>query len=256
MKYIVLASNVQNYIVLGLKNMFEKEMHPVIVCPVVPTMLEEIEEEVSSVIYYVDDSDYITPSQCNAVRDLSIRKCASIYVISDKKKLEEIREIIPEDYFEKSYERPINASVVAKEICSLEKSIKTFKKKILMVDDSGTVLRNMKSLLEEKYEIVMANSGAMAIKCITLNKPDLILLDYEMPICDGAMVYEMIKAEKEFEDIPIIFLTGRNDKESVMKVMDLKPQGYLLKTMDPMKIQQFIDEFFRKQYAIHDSSNS
>ena len=45
----------------------------------------------------------------------------------------------------------------------------------------------------------------------------------------------------------LIFLTGKNDKESIMKVLELKPEGYLLKSMEPAKIIQEIDNFFEKQ---------
>ena len=87
----------------------------------------------------------------------------------------------------------------------------------------------------------------MYIKCISLNRPDLIILDYEMPICDGKQVLQMIRSEMEFADIPVIFLTGRGDRESVMEVMALKPAGYLLKSMRPIEIIQAINEFFEKQ---------
>ena len=86
----------------------------------------------------------------------------------------------------------------------------------------------------------------MAIKYLAMNHPDLILLDYEMPICDGRQVLEMIRAEAEFSTVPVIFLTSKNDKESVMKVTALKPDGYLLKTMEPAQIVQAIDDFFEK----------
>ena len=54
-------------------------------------------------------------------------------------------------------------------------------------------------------------------------------------------------SEKEFEDMPVIFLTSKDDKESVMQVMSLKPDGYLLKTLEPAKIIQAVDDFFEKQ---------
>ena len=116
-----------------------------------------------------------------------------------------------------------------------------------MVDDSGAMLRTVKEWLQDKYQVVLANSGAMAIKCLAVNRPDLILLDYEMPICDGRQVLEMIRAESDFSDIPVIFLTGKNDKESVMKVTALKPEGYLLKSMDSESIIKAIDDFFEKK---------
>ena len=77
-----------------------------------------------------------------------------------------------------------------------------------------------------------------------------MLLDYEMPIVDGKQVLGMIRSESEFSDIPVIFLT---DKESVMQVMDLKPDGYLLKTMPPEQIKQSIDTFFQRKKAYRNS---
>ncbi len=97
------------------------------------------------------------------------------------------------------------------------------------------------------YEIVLANSGLSAIRCITLNRPDLVLLDYDMPVCNGSQVLEMIRSEKDFANIPVIFLTGKMDKESVEKVIALKPEGYLLKTLRPTEIKKKIDDFFKRQ---------
>lgn len=126
----------------------------------------------------------------------------------------------------------------------LEETEPVDKKKILVVDDSKVVLQSMKELLGKDYDITPAESGVAAIRCITLNQPDLILLDYEMPVCDGKQVLEMIRAEKSWADIPVIFLTGRGDAESVKNVMSLKPAGYMLKTMKPDEIKKVIDGFF------------
>ena len=125
------------------------------------------------------------------------------------------------------------------------------KKKVLVVDDSGAMLRNVKGWLEEKYQVILANSGAMAIKYLATNRPDLVLLDYEMPVVDGKQVLEMIRTETSFADIPVIFLTSKGDKESVMKVMALKPEGYLLKTLSPQEIVKAVDDFFEKRKSVN-----
>ena len=121
---------------------------------------------------------------------------------------------------------------------------KNRKKKILVVDDSCSMRQEMKQLLGTDYDVALANSGLSAIRSITLNKPDLILLDYEMPVCDGSQVLEMIRSEKDFEDIPVIFLTSKADREGVSKVIPLNPIGYLLKTMKPADIKKNIDNYF------------
>lgn len=121
------------------------------------------------------------------------------------------------------------------------------KKKILIVDDSMTIREGMKNLLSEDYEITMAKSGASALRSITLDKPDLVLLDYEMPVCDGRQVLEMIRSEEELASIPVYFLTGRVDQESVQKVISLKPEGYLSKYLKPEEIKKNIDSFFERR---------
>ena len=121
------------------------------------------------------------------------------------------------------------------------------KKKVLVVDDSDTVLEAMKGLLEGVYDVGLAKSGMSAIRCITLDKPDLVLMDYEMPVCDGSQVLGMIRSEKDFADIPVFFLTGRTDKESVTKVIALKPAGYLLKTQPLTEVKREIDGYFERK---------
>ncbi len=121
------------------------------------------------------------------------------------------------------------------------------KKQILIVDDSDFTRSNMIRLLGDDYEMLESNSSIAAIKCIAVNRPDLILLDYEMPICDGRQTLEMIRSDEEIADIPVVFLTSRGDAESVRKVMSLKPRGYLLKTMPEAEIKKFIDAIFAKE---------
>lgn len=129
----------------------------------------------------------------------------------------------------------------------LKKGEESKKQKILVVDDSSTVRQAMKSLLDKDYEVALAQSGLSAIRCIMLNRPDMILLDYEMPGCDGSQVLEMIRSEEELADIPIIFLTGVTDKEKLRKLAMMKPTGFLLKTLQPAEMKKGIDNFFKKK---------
>lgn len=147
-------------------------------------------------------------------------------------------------------EIPIVAENAMEEVKKyVEKKKTSKKKKILIVDDSELVREAMKRLFGLEYEVTPASSGLAAIRCITLNRPDLILLDYEMPVCDGSQVLEMIRAEEDFADIPVFFLTGRVDKETVKKVIALKPTGYLVKTQNMSEIKKGIDNYFAGKKA-------
>lgn len=127
-----------------------------------------------------------------------------------------------------------------------QKDTVNVKKKVLVVDDSEFMLKMMQKLFSEDYEVTTATSGLSAFRSITLSRPDLVLLDYEMPVCKGNQVLEMIRSEKEFKDIPIIFLTNKVDKESVKRVVELKPQGYLSKSLSPDLIKKEVDSFFEE----------
>jgi CheY-like chemotaxis protein len=125
-------------------------------------------------------------------------------------------------------------------------------KKEVSSDDWITVLEQMHQCVEQfdmdgvdhAMETMDTFQTPDKLKDLTLNTPDLILLDYAMPIVDGSQIMQMLREDPEFHHIPIIFLTGKNDAETVKNVMSLKPDGYLLKSMNPQKLHAAIDDFF------------
>lgn len=208
--------------------------------------LSKLKDTYEVILLYMESDGEEKSKELVYLRDKAVEEDSPIFYIGEDTPT--IREILPSHILQEVFERPIDVKASAKKMDDFIKEHgKHVKKKILVVDDSGIMLRNIKRWLEDKYQIILANSGAMAIKYLATNRPDLVLLDYEMPVIDGSQVLEMIRTETEFCDIPVIFLTGKNDKESIMKVLELKPEGYLLKSMEPQKIIQTIDEFFEKQ---------
>lgn len=109
-------------------------------------------------------------------------------------------------------------------------------KSILLIDDSMIQHRIMKVLLKDKYELLMASSGLEGIKIAQKKKPDLILLDYDMPDMSGKETFEWLKDMDVTKDIPVLFLTGVSDKEYVEEVLRLRPQGYLLKPVEQNRL--------------------
>lgn len=114
----------------------------------------------------------------------------------------------------------------------------------MLVDDDLTFLNMMQAWLSMKYRITAVRSGMQAITYIANHTPNLILLDYDMPVIQVPQLMEMMRSEAGSSRIPIIFLTGKSDKESVMNVMKLHPDGYLLKSMTKEQIAGAIDNFF------------
>ncbi|MEY8321546.1 response regulator [Lachnospiraceae bacterium 46-61] len=190
----------------------------------------------------------------------SVRKVISLKpegYLSKYLKLSDIKQKI-DNYFES---KKLNTNTIKtnttlfkdKEYLTIEtqkyKKDGTQKPKVLVVDDSITVRQGIKNLLNNHYDVSLVQSVLSAIGSITLDKPDLILLDYEMPVCDGQQMLAMLRSEEEFANIPVIFLTSKTDHESVRKVVSLKPEGYLSKFLKPEDIKQKIDNYFEKKRA-------
>ena len=106
------------------------------------------------------------------------------------------------------------------------------KKHILIVDDDRTILKMLKSALEDTYNITTMINGVMVDKLLASKKVDLMILDYEMPIETGADIFRRVKKNPAYANLPVCFLTGVTDREKIMEVMSLKPHGYLLKPID------------------------
>lgn len=245
MANIVVVSESKSFMVTSLIGQLEEQEHKVIHTNYSPSEIGKIKSEVQLMLIYAEDMEM---DSLVYLKDKVIEEDFPIFVLGDINQLEAVKEVIPQQFIKMHFMRPINVKDVVNEVNKyLNDDLSHAKKKILVVDDSGAMLRTVKEWLQDKYQVILANSGAMAIKCLAVNRPDLILLDYEMPICDGSQVLEMIRAESDFEDIPVIFLTGKNDRESVMKVTALRPEGYLLKSMESEQIIKAIDDFFEKK---------
>lgn len=153
---------------------------------------------------------------------------------------------ITENCIHECFVRPINTRDVVEKILdafTVQEELAN-RKNILVVDDSGTFLHTIREWLEPTYKVIMSSSATSAISYLAANTPDLILLDYEMPVCSGPKLLEMIRSDESNKEIPVIFLTGKGDRESVQQVLSLHPQGYLLKSLPKNKILQSLAEFF------------
>lgn len=116
------------------------------------------------------------------------------------------------------------------------------RKHILVVDDNPLMLRSIKELLKDKYDIATAVNGKLALKFLEKKGTDLILLDYEMPEENGPAVLEKLRANELTKDIPVIFLTGITEQNKIHEALILKPQGYLLKPVDHEKLLSAISK--------------
>ena len=142
--------------------------------------------------------------------------------------------------------KPFNANEIREKLFSISQNSNEIKKTILLVDDDAVMIRTLREGLSTSYKIFPANSGANALKILERSKPDLILLDYEMPEMNGTQVFERLKSDPEFSKIPVMFLTAKTDSDSIEKIEELKPQGHMLKTLPLKEIKERLQKFFTK----------
>ena len=119
------------------------------------------------------------------------------------------------------------------------------RKRILAVDDAVIILRRITNALEEYYDVVTVSSGTRALKYLEKEKPDLILLDIRMMPKDGFETLQEIRAREDRSDIPVIMLTGVEDKTYVIEGIKLGICDYILKPFSPddllERIQRVLD---------------
>ncbi len=119
--------------------------------------------------------------------------------------------------------------------------------RVLVVDDNAILLRTVKDMLSDNYQVSIAVSGAQAFMAIEKNMPDIIILDYEMPIVDGEEVFRLLRDDEKSRDIPVIFLTASADREVVTRLVSLNPDGYMLKPPNKQKMIDMIESILAKK---------
>lgn len=143
--------------------------------------------------------------------------------------------------------KPFNAGEIKSKLSALSGNAGEVQRTLLLVDDDAVMIRTLREGLSTSYKVLPANSGANALKILARAKPDLILLDYEMPEMNGPQVLETLRANADTSGIPVMFLTAKNDTESIRKIEALKPQGHMLKTLPLREIKAIIQNFFDKK---------
>ncbi len=129
--------------------------------------------------------------------------------------------------------------------------------KVIICDDHQILVQGLKSLLKDSEEIEViatANNGQELLETLKIKKPDLILLDVDMPVMDG---YETLKQIKiKYNDIKIISLTIHTDKAIIQRMMDAGANGYLLKNINKSEMNEAIRKVHSGKIYISDEATN
>jgi diguanylate cyclase (GGDEF)-like protein len=134
--------------------------------------------------------------------------------------------------------------------------------RILIVDDSPDNIAIAAMILEkDNYEILTATSGEQALEMARKARPDVILLDIQMPQMDGFQVCQRLKSEAATEGIPVLFVSAHHkDAEAVSRGLTIGGDDYIVKPFNSMelrarvnvlaRLKSHIDELLRKNFEL------
>jgi two-component system, OmpR family, alkaline phosphatase synthesis response regulator PhoP len=118
---------------------------------------------------------------------------------------------------------------------------------ILIADDEPDILEILNfNLQSEGYQVINATNGNEAARLAKLHKPDLIILDVMMPGKSGFEVCKILRADKEFENTIIIFLTALNDESTEIKGLETGGDDYISKPISPKVLISRVNALFRR----------
>lgn len=121
------------------------------------------------------------------------------------------------------------------------------RKKILVVEDNEKNRRLLKDVLEyHGYDVIEAENGEMAIEKAKERKPDLIIMDIQMPVMDGMAAAKAIRGDAETKRIPIIALTSFAMKGDRERFMEAGFDDYIAKPIDTRKLPGVIKKRLEK----------
>ncbi len=126
------------------------------------------------------------------------------------------------------------------------------KSKILIVDDLRFFLDVQRSMLSQiDCDILTARSGLEALKIIKKDKPQLVLLDYEMPDLDGGKTCEILKKDPRYKDIPIIIISSEPSDDAKQKCISAGADQYLTKPVDQKELIEAVSELLKVRSSLY-----
>ena len=246
---ILVISHTETFTIKGLEMKINNEGISTFFCVPKVNNLEGKIDAADLVILYMDGSASDIKDALIYIKDVIMEKNKQVILIGEKLDYPGYEKMLGVVNILNFYERPVQIEKLLEELDAYfkEASSQARRKSVLIIDDDVHYMNMISDWLKDKYRIAKANSGMNAITWLATNHVDLILLDYEMPITTGPQVLQMIKSEAKTATIPVMFLTGNADKESIMQVLALKPVDYLLKSINKNGLREKIDSFFINQ---------
>lgn len=249
---IVVISQKKAFLVMTIMKNLTDESYHVHYSDCNVSSINSFHDDSSIFIFFMEDGTAVDQEVLVYLKDISTEEGKMVILIGSQDEIQTAYKIIPQEQVSSVFLRPFDMHEFIRKIQELtdEKERENRKKCILIVDDDITYLKMVQSWLKDQYRVSIAASGLQAITWLAKNQADLILLDYEMPVTDGPSILEMLKSESDTASIPVFFLTGKRDTESVQKAISMQPDRYLLKTIGKDVLLSELEKFFIAQKTL------
>ena len=247
---VLIVSTHENFFVNGIVFKLKSFGFEGVYAPADFETLMEYSDLADLIIYYMDEHVYEHVKLHSLFKDLIIAKNKQLILIGENSEYEAVTKDVSEKYILQWFERPFDMLELMNLVGAYfrgETSIDVSQKHILIIDDDVTYMEMLKNWLKDEYLVTLTPSAVKALPYLQRKRMDLILLDYEMPEMSGPDFLKELHEAPVNNDIPVMFLTGHQDKQSVMNALGQKPEGYMLKTIDNKMLHKKLGAFFNSR---------
>lgn len=120
-------------------------------------------------------------------------------------------------------------------------------KKVLVIDDNDAITVSVTFILRSMgYKVMAASDGEEGLKVFKMERPDVILLDYDLPKLHGSEVLKNVREHAELGETPVIMLTGNADEKIVKRLINMGVQNYILKPFEQKNLVAKVESVIGK----------
>lgn len=128
-----------------------------------------------------------------------------------------------------------------------KKQVKCKKKKILIVDEEASYRELLREAFRESYDVLETESCKEAFSLVSLNMPELIIIDLGMPDNKGVMLCEELKEDSDTREIPVIVMTSSTQKDDILLGLDAGASDYITKPFSIPEVLARVESHLRTQ---------
>lgn len=244
---VAIVSSGKGVIVKGLERTLSESDVGVLLVNAEASEVQKIQNDVNIFILYISEGISEVTACVKGLKDIVDSTGKAVVVVGPKSEWNELKQYDQGLAISAWYEKMLDMEEFSKYIKDYLAKFASgdAKKRILIVNDDTAYAGKVKEWLQGRYRINIVTTGTQAVEFLQQNHVDLVLLDYELPEMSGAEVLKELRADAATKRVSVIFLTSVDAKETIISIMELEPQGYILKNTTKEDLLVRLTQFFQ-----------